>query len=277
MRRIPRERASLKRHCGGSFPRQNGTKNSKPKKAADNRQDFVKQSSRLWRRQVVARIGRRWLESRMPARLLLSHWMWNTISRFFAKGSKTAVQETAAPPLPPSTTTTEVKDEQQQQQRACNGVADDDAPGDGTSAAHVFYDATMDRGASADDRRRPAAASAVAAGAAATAADQQSGGGDSEYFPDAYDSRQVSCSLFLHREVGDRLEECGVKMNWNLKIYPVWKSNNSLILLKLKKNVKVKIWKLGRKSDVNNYIRIRMFCRCSWNLFWTNIILFFFI
>ncbi|XP_067203924.1 patronin isoform X5 [Linepithema humile] len=140
--------------------------------------------------------------------------MWNTISRLFAKGNKTAVvQETAAPPLPPSTTTTTAaKDEQQQQQqRLCNGVADDDAPGDGTNAAHVFYDATMDRGASADDRRRPAAASAVAAGAAATAADQQSGGGDSEHFPDAYDSRQAkqraSVKWLLSKAYNNRVPE----------------------------------------------------------------------
>jgi len=119
--------------------------------------------------------------------------MWNTISRLFAKGSKTAVvQEEAAP-------TTATRDEQQQQpKRACNGVSDDDAPADGTSAVHVFYDATMDRGASADDRRRPAAASAAATGAAAAAsADQQSSGGDSEHFSDAYESRQVGpASLF---------------------------------------------------------------------------------
>lgn len=123
--------------------------------------------------------------------------MWNTISRLFAKGSKTAVvQEEAAPPLP---TTTTAKDEQQQQpQRACNGVADDDAPADGTSAVHVFYDAAMDRGASADDRRRPAAASAAATGAAAAAsADQQSSGGDSEHFSDAYESRQVGSAPLL--------------------------------------------------------------------------------
>ncbi|KYM95332.1 hypothetical protein ALC62_14017 [Cyphomyrmex costatus] len=114
--------------------------------------------------------------------------MWNTISRFFAKGSKTAVVQEETAPLP-----TEEKDEQQQQpQRACNGVADDDAPADGTSAVHVFYDAAMDRGASADDRRRPAAASAASTGAAAAASvDQQSSGGDSDHFSDAYESRQV--------------------------------------------------------------------------------------
>jgi len=158
--------------------------------------------------------------------------MWNTISRLFAK----VVQETAAPPLP-SSTTTATKDEQQQQQqqqRACNGVADDDAPGDGTNAAHVFYDATMDRGASADDRRRPAAASAVAAGAAATAADQQSGGGDSEHFPDTYDSRQVSRSLFFFHKSPRKREErdprnVGLKKAETYRqIYPVLKSNNSL-------------------------------------------------
>ncbi|TGZ54200.1 Uncharacterized protein DBV15_02462 [Temnothorax longispinosus] len=113
--------------------------------------------------------------------------MWNTISRLFVKGSsKTAgVQEEAASPLP---TTTAKEDEQQQQpKRACNGVADDDAPADGTSAVHVFYDAAMDRGASADDRRRPAAATGAAA---AASADQQSSGGDSEHFSDAYESRQ---------------------------------------------------------------------------------------
>lgn len=123
--------------------------------------------------------------------------MWNTISRLFAKGSKTAVvQEEAAPPLP-TTTTTAAKDEQQQQQpkRACNGVADDDAPADGTSAVHVFYDAAMDRGASADDRRRPAAASAAGAAAYASA-DQQSSGGDSDHFSDAYESRQVGPASF---------------------------------------------------------------------------------
>lgn len=133
--------------------------------------------------------------------------MWNTISRLFAKSSKTAVQEAAAasPSLPPSTTTTSTITEQQKQQqelqqRTCNGVADNDAPADVTNAVHVFYDdATMDRGASADDRRRPAAAAAATAaaiGTAATAAaDQQSAGGDSEHFSDTYDSRQVKASI----------------------------------------------------------------------------------
>ncbi|XP_014473692.1 PREDICTED: patronin isoform X2 [Dinoponera quadriceps] len=135
--------------------------------------------------------------------------MWNTISRLFAKG-KTAVavvQETA-PSLPPSpsTRTTAAKDEQQQQQYACNGVADDDAPA-GT-AVHVFYDATMDRGASADDRRRPAAA-----GGAASTADQQqqSGGGDSEHFLDAHDSRQAkqraSVKWLLSKAYNNRVPE----------------------------------------------------------------------
>ncbi|KMQ92016.1 hypothetical protein RF55_8054 [Lasius niger] len=152
--------------------------------------------------------------------------MWNTISRFFAKGSsKTAVvQETAASPLPPSSTTAakdkdddDDDDERQQQQRhnelACNGVADDDAYVDGTSAVHVFYGATMDRGASADDRRRPpAAASAAATGAAATAtaaaatADQSSGG-DSEHFSDSYDSRQVSPSSLCKNPPPESLNE----------------------------------------------------------------------
>lgn len=119
--------------------------------------------------------------------------MWNTISRLFAKGSKTAVvQEEAAPPL---------DEEQEEPKRACNGVADDDAPADGTSAVHVFYDAAMDRGASADDRRRPAAASPAATGAAAAAsADQQSSGGDSDHFSDAYESRQVSPASFFISE-----------------------------------------------------------------------------
>ncbi|KAL0132338.1 hypothetical protein PUN28_000256 [Cardiocondyla obscurior] len=115
--------------------------------------------------------------------------MWNTISRLFAKGSKTAVQEETAPSLP--TTAKNEQQQQQQQERVCNGVADDDAPADGTSTVDVFYDAAMDRGASADDRRRPAAASAAATGAAAaTPADQQSSGGDSDHF-DAYESRQA--------------------------------------------------------------------------------------
>ncbi|XP_018059324.1 PREDICTED: patronin isoform X9 [Atta colombica] len=133
--------------------------------------------------------------------------MWNTISRFFVKGSKTAVvQEETAPPLP-----TEEKDEQQQQpERACNGVADDDAPADGTSAVHVFFDAAMDRGASADDRRRPAAASAAATGAAA-AADQQSSGGDSDHFSDAYESRQAkqraSVKWLLSKAYNNRVPE----------------------------------------------------------------------
>lgn len=142
--------------------------------------------------------------------------MWNTISRLFAKGSKTAVvQEEAAPPLP----TTTAKDDEQQQQpkRACNGVADDDAPADGTSAVHVFYDAAMDRGASADDRRRPAAASAAATGAAAAASADSSSGGDSEHFSDAYESRQVgpvSClSLSFRRSPESRQiqGECRVR------------------------------------------------------------------
>lgn len=135
--------------------------------------------------------------------------MWNTISRFFAKGSKTAVvQEETAPPLP-----TEEKDEQQQQpERACNGVADDDAPADGTNAVHVFYDAAMDRGASADDRRRPAAASAAATGAAAAAStDQQSSGGDSDHFSDAYESRQAkqraSVKWLLSKAYNNRVPE----------------------------------------------------------------------
>lgn len=126
--------------------------------------------------------------------------MWNTISRLFAKGSKTAVvQEEAAPPLPTTATeATEATEEQQQPERACNGVADDDAPADGTSAVHVFYDAAMDRGASADDRRRPAAASAAATGAAAAASvDQQSSGGDSESY--AAESRQVGPAEFSPR------------------------------------------------------------------------------
>lgn len=102
------------------------------------------------------------------------------------------VQEEAAPPLP-------TDEEQEQPKRACNGVADDDASVDGTSAVHVFYDAAMDRGASADDRRRPAAASAAATEAAAAAsADQQSSGGDSDHFSDAYESRQVSPASFFY-------------------------------------------------------------------------------
>lgn len=131
--------------------------------------------------------------------------MWNTISRLFTKGSKTAVvQEETASSLPTTTTT---KDEQQPK-RACNGVADDDAPADGTSAVHVFYDA-MDRGASADDRRRPAAASAAATGAAAAAsADQQSSGGDSEHFSDAYESRQVGPASFFSLGITE------IKIRW---------------------------------------------------------------
>ncbi|XP_071646547.1 patronin isoform X10 [Temnothorax longispinosus] len=134
--------------------------------------------------------------------------MWNTISRLFVKGSsKTAgVQEEAASPLP---TTTAKEDEQQQQpKRACNGVADDDAPADGTSAVHVFYDAAMDRGASADDRRRPAAATGAAA---AASADQQSSGGDSEHFSDAYESRQAkqraSVKWLLSKAYNNRVPE----------------------------------------------------------------------
>ncbi|XP_071566319.1 patronin isoform X10 [Temnothorax nylanderi] len=137
--------------------------------------------------------------------------MWNTISRLFAKGSsKTAgVQEEAASPLPTTTTTTAKEDEQQQQpKRACNGVADDDAPADGTSAVHVFYDAAMDRGASADDRRRPAAATGAAA---AASADQQSSGGDSEHFSDAYESRQAkqraSVKWLLSKAYNNRVPE----------------------------------------------------------------------
>ncbi|XP_072763934.1 patronin isoform X3 [Anoplolepis gracilipes] len=147
--------------------------------------------------------------------------MWNTISRLFAKGSKTAVvQEVAVPPLPPAsttatttTTTTPAKDEEQQQDKlACNGVADDDASTDGTNAVHVFYGATMDRGASADDRRRPAAASAAATGAAVAAtADQQSSGGDSDHFSDSYDSRQAkqraSVKWLLSKAYNNRVPE----------------------------------------------------------------------
>ncbi|XP_050456610.1 patronin isoform X8 [Cataglyphis hispanica] len=149
--------------------------------------------------------------------------MWNTISRFFAKGSKTAVvQEVASPPLSPSstttstTTTTTVKDDEQQQDKlACNGVADDDASVDGTSAVHVFYSTTMDRGASAEDRRRLAAASAAATGAAtavaATADQQQFIGGDSEHFPDSYDSRQAkqraSVKWLLSKAYNNRVPE----------------------------------------------------------------------
>ncbi|XP_077268254.1 calmodulin-regulated spectrin-associated protein patronin isoform X12 [Temnothorax americanus] len=135
--------------------------------------------------------------------------MWNTISRLFAKGSsKTAgVEEEAASPLP--TTTTAKEDEQQRRpKRACNGVADDDAPADGTSAVHVFYDAAMDRGASADDRRRPAAATGAAA---AASADQQSSGGDSEHFSDAYESRQAkqraSVKWLLSKAYNNRVPE----------------------------------------------------------------------
>lgn len=134
--------------------------------------------------------------------------MWNTISRLFAKGSKTAVvQEEAAPPLPED-------EEQERPKGACNGVADDDAPADGTSIVHVFYDAAMDRGASADDRRRPAAASAAATGAA-VAADQQSSGGDSDHFSDAYESRQVSpASLFFSGLAEIRLDPGNVGLNY---------------------------------------------------------------
>ncbi|XP_039307085.1 patronin isoform X12 [Solenopsis invicta] len=132
--------------------------------------------------------------------------MWNTISRLFAKGSKTAVEE-AALALP--------KDDEQQQQQpegVCNGVADDDASADDTSAVHVFYDATMDRGASADDRRRPAAASAAATGAnAAAASADSSSGGDSEYFSDAYESRQAkqraSVKWLLSKAYNNRVPE----------------------------------------------------------------------
>ncbi|GAB1859586.1 LOW QUALITY PROTEIN: patronin [Camponotus japonicus] len=150
--------------------------------------------------------------------------MWNTISRFFAKGSKTAVvQEVTSPPLSPSSTTTTTitttrtrtttaarDDDERQDRLACNGVADDDASVDGTSV-HVFYGATMDRGASADDRRRlPAAASAAATGAATAAAptaDQQSSGGDS----DSYDSRQAkqraSVKWLLSKAYNNRVPE----------------------------------------------------------------------
>ncbi|XP_011869488.1 PREDICTED: patronin isoform X3 [Vollenhovia emeryi] len=140
--------------------------------------------------------------------------MWNTISRLFAKGSsKTAVvQEETAPPLPTTTTTTTAQGDERQQQpeRACNGVADDDASADGTSAVHVFYDAAMDRGASADDRRRPAGASATGA-AAAVSADQQSSGGDSDHFSDAYESRQAkqraSVKWLLSKAYNNRVPE----------------------------------------------------------------------
>ncbi|XP_011256822.1 patronin isoform X3 [Camponotus floridanus] len=143
--------------------------------------------------------------------------MWNTISRFFAKGSKTAVvQEVTSPPLSPLSTTTTTTtgtrddDERQQDRPACNGVADDDASVDGTSV-HVFYGATMDRGASADDRRRPPAAASAAATGAATAAaptaDQQSSGGDS----DSYDSRQAkqraSVKWLLSKAYNNRVPE----------------------------------------------------------------------
>ncbi|XP_036145003.1 patronin isoform X2 [Monomorium pharaonis] len=145
--------------------------------------------------------------------------MWNTISRLFAKGSsKTAVvPEEAAPPLPTKDDGDDDEDDdeqqqqQQQQQRACNGVADDDAPADGTSAVHVFYDAAMDRGASADDRRRPAAASAGGAAAAATSADSSSGGDSSEHFSDAYESRQAkqraSVKWLLSKAYNNRVPE----------------------------------------------------------------------
>ncbi|XP_070152384.1 patronin isoform X3 [Polyergus mexicanus] len=146
--------------------------------------------------------------------------MWNTISRFFAKGSKTAVvQEVASLPLSSSlttttttTTTTAKDDEQQQDKLACNGVADDDASVDGTSAVHVFYSTTMDRGASAEDRRRLAAASAAATGAATAAtADQQFSGGDSEHFSDSYDSRQAkqraSVKWLLSKAYNNRVPE----------------------------------------------------------------------
>ncbi|XP_029167789.1 patronin-like isoform X6 [Nylanderia fulva] len=139
--------------------------------------------------------------------------MWNTISRFFAKGSKTTS------PLPSSPTTAAKDDEEQQQQQqhepACNGVANDDASVDGTSAVHVFYGATMDRGASADDRRWPPAAASSAgtttgAAAAAATADQQSSGGDSEHF-DSYDSRKAkqraSVKWLLSKAYNNRVPE----------------------------------------------------------------------
>ncbi|KAL6255149.1 hypothetical protein P5V15_013482 [Pogonomyrmex californicus] len=178
--------------------------------------------------------------------------MWNTISRLFAKGSKTAVvQEEAAT----TTTTSAAKDEQQRPERACNGVADDDAPVDGTSAVHVFYDAmdrAMDRGASADDRRRPAAASAAATGAAAAASvDQQSSGGDSEHFSDAYDSRQVGLPFFppLRRaEVGidprnvKRINESVLNMYYtSIFIY--------------NENMK-KLFQIVFKNNMNNFVAI---------------------
>ncbi|XP_025159559.1 patronin isoform X6 [Harpegnathos saltator] len=143
--------------------------------------------------------------------------MWNTISRFFAKGKTAAVVQETAPSLPPSPTTrtTAARNEQpqqqqqQQQQSVCNGVADDDAPA--ATAVHVFYDATMDRGASADDRRRPAAAGGAASTADQQQQQQQSGGGDPEHFPDAYDSRQAkqraSVKWLLSKAYNNRVPE----------------------------------------------------------------------